>query len=536
MTMLLMLTGMVRVEAQGTSYYEDPQYDLFQRELYKIKPSRMRAHTTVRHYKMDDLRAQFDPDSVLYAGVGRLMHTRIRTINNFFNDDLFAWRDTTRGIYVALNPLCDLEIGQDNTGSNKERTWTNSRGFYFNGNIGKKFWFYADFTENQAIYPEYYNNLLDSLGVVPGLSGFSHPYKDEKYDFNTADGYIGFAVTDWCDFLIGKTKTFVGDGYRSLLLGDGAGSVPTFRMNLTFLSVKYTFQLTQLRHAGNTVSNNGNKTKYSFTHFLDWNMGKRFTAGVFENVTMASWRKTGESRSLDLEYFNPFCIFRPGEFNAGSPDKMLVGVTGKFICTDWLTVYGQIMLNEFRIKEMLHQSRGYWSNKFGLQCGLRMTNLFRVDGLDFLFEYNKIRPYCYTQYDGMANYTHKKQSMGHPLGANLREGVAILSYHHGRIMARAQMNITKYGDDYPNDSTSYGHDPFKASGTHKGYGYRTLRGLETKLNYADISASFIVNPRSMLNVTMGWQGRRRRSDLTDETSSHLYVAARWSLKSHYYDY
>lgn len=170
---------------------------------------------------------------------------------------------------------------------------------------------------------------------------------------------------------------------------------------------------TQLKERKQAVVNNGYRSKYSFTHFLEWNMGRRYTLGIFENVTQASWRKNGDYRGVDWEYLNPFVIFRPGEFNAGSPDKMIVGLTSKFICTDWLTLYGQIMFNEFRLKE-LTAGTGYWSNKYAFQIGAKTFNIFRCDGLDFQAEYNQARPFCYSQYDALGCYTHLNQSMAHP--------------------------------------------------------------------------------------------------------------------------
>ncbi len=529
------LTPQAASLAQGTSYYEDTQYDPFQRKTYFV--GKDRPHTSTRSYNMEDMREFFDPDSVIYSGINHYVNTRCKYFNSFFNDDFLAWRSKDSAVYVAINPMCDFEVGMDKNQKNDKKTWTNSRGLYLNGNLGRKFWFYCDFTENQATYADYYNNLSDSLKSVPGLSLWR---KDKAvstgYDFSTASGYIAFRVGKYVDFLFGKTKTFYGDGYRSLLLSDVACPMPTFRMNLTILRARYTMMVTQLRASGNKLTNNGEKTKYSFTHFIDWNMGKRFTFGLFENVTQASWRKDSTYRGVDWEYLNPFVIFRPGEYNAGSPDKMLIGLNCKFICTNHLTIYGQLVFNEFRLSE-LFSDKGWYGNKYAFQLGFKSYDMFRVDGLDFQFEYNQIRPYVYSQYDALGTYTHQRQCIAHPLGANLKEGVAIVKYRHGRFAAKAQANITAYGDDWKNDSISYGHNPERRSNSRgSSYGVHMLQGLRTDVRYFDGSASFIINPRSMMNITAGVRLRSRKSDMTDETSRNFYVALRWSLKSKYYDY
>ncbi len=518
---------------QGTSYYEDLGYDPIGRKLYFV--GKDRPHTGLRGYLLDDVGEYFDVDSLLYCHIGGLVHSRAKLVNDFFNDDFVHFGDKGGKCYVAFNPLFDMEVGFDKSGDGSERTWVNSRGIMVNGNIGKRFWFYADLSENQAYFASYYNNLIDSLRVVPGMSNYKMINKT-TYDYETATGYIAFRLGEHLDFQIGKTKTFVGDGYRSLLLGDAAVAVPTFKMSVKFLGARYMVMATQLKESKQAVVNNGFRSKYSFTHYLEWNMGRRYTLGLFENVTQASWRKNGDYRGVDWEYINPFVVFRPCEFNAGSPDKMIVGLTSKFVCTDWLTVYGQLMFNEFRIKE-LTAGTGYWSNKYAFQVGLKTFDIFRCDGLDFQVEYNQARPFCYSQYDALGCYTHLNQSMAHPLGANFKEGVFILNYHHGRARARAQVNVAAYGDDFPSDSVTYGHRPTVASDTRNAqYGVRTLQGLRTDLRYYDISGSFIVNPRTMFNLSAGVRIRTRRSEMTDEISRQVYVAARWSLKSKYYDY
>lgn len=522
--------------AQGTSYYEDPRFDPFQRQLYFV--GKDRPHTATRSYDMDDLRHVMNTDSVIYSGIRKKVNTRWRYVNQFFNQDFLEWRSADSAVRVAINPMCDFEVGQDKNQSRDVTTYTNSRGFYIDGNLGKNLWFYCDFTENQARYADYYNHLTDSLKNIPGLGRFRRDnVVSADYDFQTATGYLGFRVGKYVDFLVGKTKTFYGDGYRSLLLSDGAAPMPTFRMNLHILKARYTMMVTQFRCTNNKLSNNGEKTKYSFSHFLDWNMGRRFTFGIFENVTQATWRLDGSHRGIDWEYLNPFNIFRPGEYNAGSPDKMLIGLNCKFICTDRLTLYGQLMFNEFRLSELM-SDKGWAGNKYAFQLGLKSYNLFKVDGLDAQFEYNQIRPYVYSQYDGLGSYTHQNQSVGHPLGANLKEGVGIVSYRHRRLLVRMQANIIAYGDDYKADSVvSLGHNPERASGRlNSYYGVHMLRGLRTDVRYFDGMASFIINPKSMMNITAGVRLRSRKSDMTDENSKHFYVALRWGIKSRYYDY
>ena len=521
--------------AQGSSYYEDVQYDPYQRRLYFVGEER--PHTSLKSYKMDELREYFDPDSVLYEGIGRLVNTRARIVNDFCKGDFLHWTSKDSAVRVAINPMMDFEVGSDKNQTRSRTTWTNSRGFYLDGNLGKNFWFYLDFTENQAIMSDYMMNVLDSLRTMPCTAHVRHINgMGKEFDYMTSTGYICFNAGEWIDFQVGKTHTFVGDGYRSLLLSDASEPVPTFKMNVTFLGAKYMMMVSQLRAAENKVSNNGDKAKYSFSHYLDWNMGKRFTLGVFENITQATWRKTGETRGIDWEYLNPFIVFRPGELSAGSPDNVLIGMTSKFVCNNYVTVYGQFFFDEFRIKDLVHNPHS-WTNKYGFQIGARATNIFNVEGLDALVEMNRVRPYCYSQFDGMGTYMHKKLCMGHPLGANLKEGLGVLNYKHGRVSARLEVVGTKYGDDFPKDSVSYGHNPLINSTKRvSSRDVRTLQGLETKLLYVNLNGAFIINPKTMMTLTAGVRLRKRESERTKEDSKQVYVALRWNIRPRNFSY
>lgn len=535
-----MLLTAVGAAAQGYSYYENSQFDPFQRQMYVVGNNKL--HSSIRMYKLDELREYYDLDSLIYDGIARrdeYVHPREaengkpvcgNIFKNLIHDDFLAWR--YKEIYVAINPFCDFELGRDGD----RNTYTNSRGFYVNGNLGKNFWFYMDFSEVQARYDTYLENIIDKqFKSVPGQSNYKR--ESSYYDFQNANGYIGFNVGKYVDFQLGRGKNFIGDGYRSLLLSDAAPTYPYFQFNVRFMNVRYMMMMSQLEtHDKQGTSNNGFRQKYSFTHYLDWNMFGRWSVGLFENVTQAAWRKTGESRNIDLEYVNPFVVFRPCEFNSGSPDKMIVGLNTKVILCNWLTLHGQLMLNEFRLKEMV-SDKGYWSNKYAYLIGLKSTDFATAKGLDLQVEYSYARPFCYSQYDGMGSYTHHNQSLAHPLGANFRELVAIANYRYKRLLVKGQFNFAQYGDDIPNDTLSYGHNPVIASVKRNGqYGIKMLQGNKTTVKYGDFATTFLINPRTMMNFTAGVRLRKMDSDYDSKSTKNFYFALRWSLKNRYYDY
>lgn len=519
----------VNTSAQGYSFYENNQFDRLQRQMYRVGDNYL--HSSLRQYSYDEMGEVFNIDSVIYDGIV-VPEKKMNIWRRFLHDDLLIVRSKKENIYVAVNPMFDLELGKD--GDNN--TYTNSRGFYVYGNLGKSLWFYMDFTENQATYPEYYMNHIKERRAIPGQGN----YKQEQGwdpDFQTATGYLAFRPYKWVDIQIGKTKNFIGDGYRSLLLSDAANAYPQIKLNVKFLNIRYMMMVSQLRvWEKMKVSNDGWRPKYAFTHYLDCNFFGRLSVGLFENVMMCTHRIDGEQRSIDWEYLNPFIIFRPGEMNAGSPDKMLVGINMKFKAANWLTLHGQAVLNEFRAKELFSNSK-YWSNKYGFLLGIRTFDLFGLKGLDLTGEYSQVRPFCYSQYEGMATYTHHGESLAHPQGANFREVLGILNYKHKRISTRAQVTFTQWGADIPGDTLSYGHNPNIASNKRNAqYGVELLQGAKTDMLYADVNFAYLINPRSLLNITVGVRHRKEKSDYSDMKTNHVYFAVRWALKQRYYDF
>lgn len=529
--------------AQGYSIYEDTQMDMLQRQMYRVGEKSL--HPSLRSYSLDELNKVFDVDSVLYAGFdkpGEASNTFRQLCQNLLWDDFVQIKGDD--YYVALNPMFDFRVGK----ADGKTTFLNSRAFYVNGNLGKNFWFYMDLSENQMITTDYETEFYDqhmmgNCPVVSGRASSKHRGESTKYDYDweEANGYVAFRIGKYLDFQIGKSKTFIGDGYRSLLLSDFAPSYPMFKMNATFGPVKYMYMMSQLRTLRkDDFTENKAKIypKYSFTHYLDVNLGKRVAIGLFENVTQCSWRESGDHRGVDWDYVNPFVVFMPGEFAAGSPDKMLIGMNGLLKIDHWLNLYGQFVLNEFRLKE-LTSGNNWWANKYGFLFGFKSIDLFNIDGWDMQFEMSQVRPYTYSQYTGMANYTHMTMPLAHPLGANFREVLGIMQYRHNRIYLRGQFNIAKHGEDidYKNDHISYGGDPTKPSNDRPGnYGNVMFQGRETDIKYLEGEFAWLINPRTRLNAAITFSYRQRTNDVVDEASKHINFALRWGLKSWHHDY
>ena len=87
-----------------------------------------------------------------------------------------------------------------------------------------------------------------------------------------------------------------------------------------------------------------------------------------------------------------------------------------------ISFYGQIVLDEF-VLDHIKEGDGWWANKWAVQGGAKYVDAFGLANLDLQGEINIIRPYTYSHTSNYGNYSSYKQSLAHPIGANLTEVV-----------------------------------------------------------------------------------------------------------------
>ena len=55
-----------------------------------------------------------------------------------------------------------------------------------------------------------------------------------------AEANLTFTPNKFIDLQLGYGRNFIGDGYRSILMSDGASPYPFFKLKTTFWKIKYT--------------------------------------------------------------------------------------------------------------------------------------------------------------------------------------------------------------------------------------------------------------------------------------------------------
>jgi len=365
--------------------------------------------------------------------------------------------------FLSVNPVLQFSYLSDDRGA--EAGFQNTRGFTARAQVAGKFGFYTYVTENQERAPAFVNDWFGRYGGFPGV-GASKPFKGgPARDYWDARGGIMFNAAKYLDLQFGYDRAFLGNGYRSLFLSDFGASHLFLNMNLRVWKLNYVSRIMELNVQydrgirGDTVL----PRKYMAIHHISFNAPRWLTLGLFSSVVF------GRANHIEFGYLNPVIFLRPMEMQVGSPDNALMGFDAKVNISRSLQLYGQLLFDEFLINE-LRKGDGSWVNKWGIQAGLKYIDVAGIDNLDLQAEFNAVRPFTYSHFDTVANYTHYNQPLAHPLMANFVEALAILRYQpaprwyfQGRVtrwVAGSDVGGVNWGNNpfrpYPTRTADYG--------------------------------------------------------------------------------
>ena len=365
---------------------------------------------------------------------------------------------------------------------------------------------------------------------VQGL-GLLNDTSKRTFSLFELDGYLSYNPNRYFVFSAGVGKHFFGDGYRSLLLSDFAPSYPYIKMESTFWKVKYVNLLSAHKDLNHPLIS---KNKFSSSHLLSWNILKWLNLSVFESVVWQG-KDSLNNRGFDVNYLNPFVFFRPVEYSIGSADNSFFGGSLKFTIQKNHIIYGQMLLDEFLLSEW-RNNNNWWGNKYAIQIGYRSFDLFKVEGLHLLTEYNLIRPYTYSHLTSLQNYGHLNQSLAHPLESNMKELVTRIGYQKKNTDFLIQYNFQVFGLDYQNNN--FGGNMFIGYDTRNGdYGQEITQGKKVNQHLLISRISFMLFP--LTNTKFYFEYMHKKS-IIGFNDSMKYNGFSFGLSSNlwdsYYDY
>lgn len=451
-----------------------------------------------------------------------------------YQESLFIIRDSASKFYCSIDPLFNFQGSMDHSDSNK-KFYQNTRGILIQGNIGSKFAFSSSFWENQANYPTYLNRFVADNYVVPG-NGRPKSFGTTGYDFSMSEAYLSYSPSSHFNFQGGVGKNFIGDGYRSLFLSDNSFAYPYIRITTTFWHIQYTNLYTEFSDPFADLSilqNNEGlfQRKAGAFQYLSWNANPRMEWGLFQGMIWPAGNQYNQM-ALNANYFNPLIFANTWKYGFNNTPNMVAGAALKYKFSNHFMAYGQLLLNDLP-KEL---KLVYFDNQTAHQTGVKYYTSSEKWHFIFQLEYNEARPFTYASKDSLDNYSNYNQSLADPMGANFRELVGIIHLRYNRFSLNLEVDYAQVGLD--SSRTNFGSDIFKPLPVNSP-NHLMLAGEESTMIFMDAHVSYMLNPRTNMNFTLG-VSRRTYSSIKNMDNQPamtlIYVGFRTSIENMYVDF
>lgn len=456
-------------------------------------------------------------------------------LKHFYKKKSDFYSVITSDFDLHVNPVLYLGAGKDSRRDGM--LFINTRGVEVRGIVDKKVGFYSILTDNQAMLPSYVADQMSATGVVPH-EGFWKNYKEgQGVDFLHARGYISFEATKSIALQFGHDRLFIGNGYRSLIFSDYAPPALFLKGNVKVWKLNYLFLLNQMtadnRATPNGISK-GYPNKFVALHHLSVNIGRKLNIGVFESVIFSPDDSLGTDH-FRLEYLNPIIFYRAIEQQNGSSDNAMLGLDFKWNAARHVSFYGQFLLDEFVI-DNIREGNGWWANKFGVQLGGKYIDAFGLANLDLQGEINVIRPYTYSHYTLYGSYSHYKQPIAHPLGANLKELAGIVRYQPlPRLNLTGKLVLTSIGRD--TTGVNWGSDILKDYRTRKQEFNNTIgQGVPNDILFAGFTASWQWKHNLFIDASVIVRHSTSPAGVYNNNTSITSLALRWNIAQRLYEF
>lgn len=521
-SILLLFAGVARAQL----IYQPYSYQFYQKLNNSVYSPSTDLHTSIKPYLIGDssaLRPLYDSLLLLKAdNKGKSWFYR-----KLLRQHLIEVTDKDYTFYMDYLP--DLQIGRDF--SQPKTVWLNTRGYQLGGTVGSNFFFYTSGYENQGVFANYENDYINKIGMIPG-EAYDKSYSKPTKDWSMATALMGYSPSKVITIALGEDKTFIGDGYRSVLLSDYASSYPLLRLNINLgKNVQYMAMWAYMEDQDATQFNSfsNNRRKWGAFHYIDWNITNRASIGFFNALIAEEANDQGQYHGFDVNYINPVFFVSSLGPSKPAPDHTLFGFNGKYKVLDKTTVYGQFLFDQTASSDINNSSRSAW------QLGFRGSDLFKVNKLNYLFEYNTSKPYTYSNQYPIVNYTELSEPLADPLGANYKEFVGILNYSIGKFDLQGQINYAKYGLNIEN--VNYGKDITQPDNVNLPTSIgSTGQGLSTTLKYAEGTIAYLLNPKYNLRIEIGGLLRQETNSVSDTKTAMITFGLRSTFRNLYHDF
>lgn len=391
--------------------------------------------------------------------------------------------------YLHVFPIVNV-LGSFKSDENSTSSTNLGAGFGITTQLTKKF--YARLLLTGNVFNQEGNDLAYS-------SIYRSDFWEETNGSNTLSLQPRFRMSyspyEFLNIQAGIDQHFIGQGKRSMLLGDNGAPYPFAQLRTKI----WKLEMVNIYQFFKENENSQLTRKFASTHFFNFNATKRFQIGVFESVVFAP-KDTLLNRGYEVAYLNPFLFYRPTEYALGSQDRMLIGLNTSYQFDRFL-IYGQLALDDFDLNELVNRTR-WWANKYSGQIGVKGKEDLTNGQLRWLTELNFARPFTYSHLGLSTNYGNQGKPLAHPLGSNFVEVYAEASMHfNSNFTLSARFFFSQQGGADGNDSVSYGSDVYQPY-DHYPYEYGFRIGGNGKVNryHFSVEGTYRVSERLMIDA------------------------------------
>ncbi|WP_228713500.1 hypothetical protein [Arundinibacter roseus] len=409
----------------------------------------------------------------------------VKKERTFFSHPADLYSLQTEDLDLHVNFATNNYVGREN--NTETGLWFTGRGVEIRGLINQKLGFYTFISDNQGTFANYVRQYSDRYNFPN--EGLAKTLRRTGVDFFSGRGYITFRPLKSINIQFGHDRNFIGNGYRSMILSDNSSPYLFMRIDTHLGKFQYTNLFTSMINYQNFFGNDLLRgKKYTAMHHLSVNLSDKFNVGIFESEV---FNRDSVGGGYELNYLNPIIFYRFVESYLGSEDNALLGVDFRWLMGRRVSLYGQFMLDEFLTKYFF-SNEGSWTKKYGGQLGFKYVDAFGIPNFDLQGEYNVARPYTYTHRDGARNYTHFRQPLAHPLGANFREFLGIIRYKiTPRLTTYGTIMWTKQGMDF--DGQNWGGNLLLDYETRVGdLGNVIAQGVPLFTRFLDLRVSYML--------------------------------------------
>lgn len=428
---------------------------------------------------------QYNLNSLLLNNAEYITRAR-RAKGSVYNNPANFLEVNKERFFFAMNPILGAEYGYEK--DNDDPIYHFAGGLTMRAFIGNNLGFYASVVRNEESPPSFVRERIQEFNAVPGATYFK--MHDNRYSYNDIRGGVTFNVLRIFNFQVAYDRNFIGNGYRSLFLSDFAGNYLFGKASTRIWKFKYQHIYAPMVQTYGVQQSPPSRIiggKAMAIHHLSINATKWLNLAFFQALVINSRQQ--------WPYMAPVMYYPISKITSKRPDNDIAGFEFKANIAKRGQLYGQILLDNFDITQV-SKGNGWWNNRFGVQVGGKLINLFGVKNLDLQVEMNAVRPYTYSTPDSIGSYSHYNQPLAHPLGANFWEGVGILRYQpHPRITTSLRVIAWEQGMDTA--SQNFGQNIFKPSESRTAeFGYTIPSGINT----SGFNAQFLLGYEMRQNI------------------------------------